>query len=74
MGANGVPTHLTPEARRLRGQLAINRRHGNDTTEIERDYAAETLAEHVARVLSTAPKLTDGQRDRITALLRGGAL
>ncbi len=38
-----------------------------------RDLRAEMLHSHVARVLAEAPPLTDEQRDRIAALLRGGA-
>jgi hypothetical protein len=30
------------------------------------------LTEHVRKVISEAPKLTDDQRDRIAALLRAG--
>jgi hypothetical protein len=38
-----------------------------------RDLAAERLAEHVKRVVDSAPPLTTAQRDRIAALLRPGA-
>lgn len=34
---------------------------------------ASTLAEYVARVVDTAPPLTDEQRETITRLLRPGA-
>jgi len=36
--------------------------------------AADRLAEHVAKVVAKAPPLTPAQRDRIAALLRGGAI
>ena len=39
----------------------------------ERDLAAEKLADYVAKVVAEAPPLTPAQRDRIAALLRGGA-
>ncbi len=38
------------------------------------EYAAEKLAEYVAKVVDGAPPLTPAQRDRIAALLRGGAI
>jgi len=37
------------------------------------EYAAEKLAEYVAKVVAQAPPLTPTQRDRIAALLRTGA-
>ena len=57
-----------------------HRRHRPDdperaehANELRRDYAAERLAEHVAKVVAAAPPLSPAQRDRIAALLRGGA-
>jgi excisionase family DNA binding protein len=44
-----------------------------DLPDAKRDLAAETLAEHVARVIAQAPPLTDEQRTRIAALLRTGS-
>jgi len=38
-----------------------------------RRLKTERLAEYVAKVVDTAPPLTAAQRDRIAALLRGGA-
>ncbi len=35
---------------------------------------AEKLAAHVAKVVAAAPPLTSAQRNRIAALLRGGAI
>jgi len=40
----------------------------------ERDLAAEKLAAYVAKVVAQAPPLSPAQRDRIAALLRGGAI
>lgn len=42
-----------------------------ELVEARRDLAAEVIAQHVAKVLAKAPPLTDQQRDRIAALLRG---
>jgi hypothetical protein len=40
---------------------------------LRRDIAVDRLAEHVREVVSRAPELTPEQRDRIAAILRGGA-
>ncbi len=42
-------------------------------SQLRRDYAAEKLAEYVAKVVAQAPPLTPAQRDRVAILLRGGA-
>ncbi len=42
--------------------------------QLRSDYKAEKLAEYVAKVVDAAPPLTPAQRDRIAALLRGGAI
>lgn len=42
--------------------------------ELRRNYAAEKLAEYVAKVVAQAPPLTAAQQGRIAALLRGGAI
>jgi len=44
-----------------------------DLVEARRDLAAERLASHVARVVAEAPPLTEQQRDRVAAILRGSA-
>ena len=40
--------------------------------EARRSLRAETLAEHVSRVIAEAPPLSDEQLSRIAALLRAG--
>ena len=62
----------SPGVRSLQGKVAAARRWGQASQELERDYAAERLAEHVARVVAQAPPLTSAQRDRIAGLLRAG--
>jgi len=42
-------------------------------SQLRRNYAAEKLADYVAKVVDAAPPLTAAQRDRIAVLLRGGA-
>jgi len=62
-------------ARSIQGRLAAESRHRptQDHTGLRRDLKAERLAEHVAKVVAQAPPLTAQQRDRVAALLRGGA-
>jgi len=42
-----------------------------DLTELRRQYKAERLGEHIARVVAEAPPLSPAQRDRLALLLRG---
>ncbi len=42
-------------------------------SQLRRDYAAEKLADYVAKVVAQAPPLTPAQRDKIAVLLRDGA-
>jgi hypothetical protein len=57
---------------RHRSKLANAIKSGDrEAAEIHRrDLAAARLADHVERVISTAPPMTDEQRDRIAAILR----
>jgi hypothetical protein len=67
---------------RLRGQLANAERrcraNPDDPTisaavvELRTEYRTEALAEHIKRVVDSAPALTASQRDRLAVLLRGG--
>jgi len=61
-----------------RAERQVNRHpdqpeHAAHASELRRDYATEKLADYVAKVVDAAPPLTPAQRDRIAALLRGGA-
>lgn len=49
-------------------------REANDPELVDarRKLAAERIATYIARVVDAAPPLTDEQRDRLSALLRGG--
>jgi len=66
---------VSPSTRRLQGAYAATVRHhpDADSTELRRELAASRLADHVRRIVAEAPPLTPEQRDRIAALLRGGA-
>lgn len=55
---------------------SLSRSRPNDDPDLvgaRRDLAAERLADHVRRVVATAPELTAQQRETITALLRAPA-
>lgn len=58
----------------LAGQIAASERHHPeaDTTELRRQLKAETLAEHIQRVVDEAPPLSADQRARLALLLTGG--
>lgn len=43
-----------------------------ELVDARRNLRAERLAEHVRKVVAEAPPLSDEQRDRIAAILRGG--
>jgi hypothetical protein len=68
-----MPAH-NPDVRRATAKLAAAQRwhRGKETAELTRDLAAERLADHIQRVVNSAPPLTAEQRDRLASLLRGG--
>ncbi|BDB42841.1 MULTISPECIES: hypothetical protein [Mycobacterium] len=56
------------------GALSRDRKPDDpELVEARRALRAHQLAEHVARVVAQAPPLTAEQRERIAAILRGGA-
>jgi len=59
--------------RSLQGQIAAAKRWGRDSHDLERDYAAERLADYITRTVEQAPPLSPAQRDQLATLLRGGA-
>lgn len=61
-------------ARSLQGQLAAEIRHrpNQDHTELRRQFKAQTLEEHIRKVVDEAPPLTADQRLALTRLLSGG--
>ena len=67
----------TPTRRRLSAAIAAIERHrGPDDPEaaqLRAMLAIEGLAEHIARVVDTAPPLSPAQRDRLASLLSPGA-
>lgn len=68
---------ITSEAAHLRGRIAgLSRDRSPDDPELldaRRNLRATMLRDHVQKVLAEAPPLTQEQRDRVAALLRGGA-
>ncbi|OFJ55174.1 hypothetical protein BEL07_03085 [Mycolicibacterium grossiae] len=51
---------------------AAKRWNSPDVDNLSREYAARRITDCVKKVLASAPPLTDEQRDRIAAILRGG--
>ena len=68
-----MSTQGSSATRSLQGKNAAARRwnHPNQT-ELARDYAAERLADYIAKTVDKAPPLTAAQRDRLATLLRAG--
>lgn len=65
-----------PSVARYRAQVAgLSRDRANDDPDLRdarQNLRAAKLENHIAKVLSEAPPLTDEQRERIAALLRAG--
>ena len=59
---------------KTRSQIAntVKNHPGVDVTELRRQYKAERLAEHIAKIVDAAPPLSAAQRDKLALLLRGG--
>lgn len=70
-----MPSLVGSEVARTRSQRALAARRGDPELIVEarRNHAAAKLAAYVAQVVAEAPPLSPEQRDRIAALLRGGA-
>jgi len=65
---------MTPAEKIDRARVAAMRRHRpNDpkTDELAASFKADRLAQHISRVVDSAPPLTAAQRDRLAMLLRG---
>ena len=67
-----------PEAhslKQMRADIArASKRTGDPISAADkrRDYAAAKLEDYIRRIVDQAPPLTEDQRSRIAALLRGG--
>ncbi len=65
---------MTPAEKTERARIAATRRHRpNDpkTDELAAKFKSDRLAQHIRRVVDSAPPLTPAQRDRLAVLLRG---
>ncbi len=64
---------MTPAEKTERARVAAMRRHRpNDpkTDELAARFKADRLAQHIRRVVDSAPLLTPAQRDRLAVLLQ----
>lgn len=65
-----------PAERSVTAKFAAASRWGklpSDVAESQRDLKAARLADHIRKVVDSAPPLTAAQRDRLALLLTGGA-
>jgi hypothetical protein len=66
---------LTPEQRRARGRLAIERRWRGAGAELDSEAAAvehAALDRHIADLIASMPRMTPEQRDTIRRVFRYG--
>ncbi|MCA1707413.1 MAG: hypothetical protein LC808_30760 [Actinobacteria bacterium] len=63
------PTLAALRAKIARTQRVRGARHP-DTIRVRQEYAEAQLTEYVKRIVSTAPPLSEEQRDRLASLLR----
>ena len=73
-----MPGTQATSLRSLQGRHAASKRwNGPASDDAAREYATARLADFIERTVSSAPPLTDEQRDRLALLLRpsssGGA-
>lgn len=68
------PYSIDPHVATLRGKKAHAARFDpdGDTTDLDRDLAAEKLAAYIRKTVAGAPPLSEAQRDRLHLLLREG--
>jgi hypothetical protein len=59
---------------KIRSQIAntVKNHPGVDVTDLQAQYKAERLAEHIKKVVATWPPLTAAQRHTLAQLLAGG--
>lgn len=66
---------MRPEERSARARLAAAKRHHPDddkTHELVAQFKTDRLAQHIQRVVDSAPPLSADQRARLSALLATG--
>lgn len=63
---------MNAEHRKMRAQVAANVRHHPDelaTVTLIQDFKEERLAEHIRKIVASAPPLSTEQRARLAAIL-----
>lgn len=66
---------MTPAERTNRARIAALRRHRGDdvqTDQLAREFRTDRLAQHIRKVVDSAPPLSAEQRHRLALLLREG--
>lgn len=67
---------MTPADRTSRARLAAQKRHHPDseqTQTLAAEYATDSLARHIAKIVAQAPPLSEEQRSRLALLLHQGS-
>ncbi|WAL48264.1 hypothetical protein [Rhodococcus pyridinivorans] len=66
---------ISTRSRSIAGHIgnALKRDPAADTTDLRRELAASRIQDHIEAVLADAPPLTAAQKDRLAAIIRGGA-
>ncbi|MGJ5668592.1 hypothetical protein QLG13_12100 [Rhodococcus aetherivorans] len=66
---------ISTRSRSIAGHLGVTLRKdpNADTTDLRRELAASRIQDHIEEVLASAPPLTAAQKDRLAAIIRGGA-
>ncbi|KAA9148569.1 hypothetical protein F6B41_02805 [Microbacterium lushaniae] len=64
-----------PQQQRNRVATLARHRHADDPELLSarQDLKAAKLEQYIAKIVASAPPLTPAQRDRLAAILRGGA-
>ncbi len=68
---------MTPAEKTDRARIAaLRRHHPNDpkTHELAASFKADRLAQHIQRVVDSAPPLSQAQKDRLAILLQGAGV
>lgn len=66
---------MHPHVARTRALVAVAHRRGNpeEIACAQRDLAAAKLEDYIRRTVDAAPPLSESQRDRLVAVLRGSS-
>lgn len=70
--SRSIPQTWTAQRARVAGLSRSRPADDPELLDARRDLRATRLAEHIAKVVDEAPRLSDEQRDKLAVILRGG--